>query len=121
MHNTIGSLLGGRPVEKWYSEAFEKWSDLIAKHGEGTDELAKALEFAQAEFEDICDDLDIGKEVMAITGVAYYYTQKDGFGDANGRRLAQQIYRAISRSNCSGEVHTYADRAAELFSLDLND
>jgi hypothetical protein len=117
MINTIGSLLSGKPVQEWYRLADEKWSDLIAKYGTGK-ELADALESAQMDFERICGDIDIGKEVMAITGIAHFYSQDDGFRDPRGREMAGKVYAAIRRSNCSGEVHTFADFAADLFSLE---
>ena len=120
MINTIGSLVSGKPVEAWYKWGDEKWSELIAKHGTGA-KLSTALATAQSDFENFCGDIAIGKEIMAITGIAHYYTQKDGFSNPSGHKSATEIYHAIANSLCSIEVHSYAKLAADILLLEIDE
>ena len=117
MHYVIEHLLNGRPgAGDWFAHARALWASIFSRTDPSdTDALAGVMTSKQSEFERICNDRDTGKELMAWSGIAYFYTTAVGFEDDRANALS--IYRAFQRSHCSMEVKGNARDAALSYNL----
>lgn len=115
MHNTIEMLIKGeKPVEEYYRRAMRLWQGLL-KDDPSHAELAERIGSAQMAFERECGGRWEGQEVMAVVGIAQFYSTLDGFNDRAMK--AKAVYDALLASNCSIEVHGHARRVAESYYL----
>lgn len=117
MHNTIEALRENEPVAEFYQAAFAKWRELL-RDIDKTAVAALADKVGEAQldyFEKRCGGRAMGQEIMAWTGIAYYYGTEEGFGDDIEK--ARKIYDAMQLSHVSIEVKVHAERAAITYDL----
>ena len=117
MHNTIELLLSGdSDVLEYYTNAKERWKKILSENeGSTSDELAKVLTREQIWFEHNCGTRWVGQEIMAVTGIAQFYSTQRGFDDK--RELALHIYESFMKSYCSLEVKGLASDVAKDYYL----
>lgn len=119
MHETINMLIkGDERILTYYARATDRWKKLLeGLTPSDVDKLTTLLDRAQDGFEADCDqDRELGKEVMAVAGIAHLYDPGPGFTAANNA-MAMTVLRALKRSNCSVEVHGSAQDTAEFYNL----
>lgn len=117
MHYTVELLLAGdRKIVTYYKTALTHWAEIINRRGliSDVDTLASFLTSEQSWFEANCGGREIGQEIMAVVGIAQFYSTTDGFTD---RIRARRVYKALRRSYCSLEVKSHAKRVAQDYRL----
>lgn len=118
MHLTIEALREGENVAAYYKAGFAKWSEMLKDLGNTKlKDLAERVNDAQTEyFEKQCGGRSMGQEIMAWTGIAYFFdTEEGGFGD--DADAARKIYDALQLSHVSIDVKVHAERAAITYGL----
>lgn len=131
MHYTIEKLIEGeRDLVGWYEKALELWVKIFSKADpldkNNLTRLSEEIFFEQTTFERNCGGRAIGQEIMAITGIAQFYTTQYGFDvgyedEYDGRfERAQNVYISIKKSNCSLEVKFHADAVARSYGLEVD-
>lgn len=117
MMNTIEALRENEAVGDFYRAAFVKWRDLLKELDKASlSDLAGAIGEAQFDyFEKQCGGRDMGQEVMAWTGIAYFYDAEEGFGDDIEK--ARKIYDAMQLSHISINAKVHAEKAAITYDL----
>ena len=117
MINTIEALRDNQPIGEFYKAAFVKWRDLLKNLDKTTlSDLATAISEAQFDyFERQCGGRAMGQEIMAWTGIAYFHTSEDGFGD--DIEQARKLYDAMQLSHISLDAKVHAEKAAISFDL----
>ena len=116
MNYTVELLIGGdKHVLAYYKNALQRWNEILKLElSLQIDSLAKHLTKEQSWFEEHCGGSGIGQEIMAIVGIAQFYSTGKGFSDRN---RARTIYKALRRSYCSLDVKTHARRVAQDYRL----
>ncbi|MBX9618849.1 MAG: hypothetical protein K2X10_06850 [Hyphomicrobiales bacterium] len=118
MMNTIEALRENEQVSDYYRAAFSKWRELLkAFEKSSLVDFATAISDAQLDyFEKQCGGRSMGQEIMAWTGIAYYYDAEEaGFGDDLDK--ARKIYDAMQLSHISIEAKINAEKAAISYDL----
>jgi hypothetical protein len=117
MKSTLHMLLNGNPrVLVYYENALEIWQEILADPGLGDlDILTREIEIKQKQFELECGGKPDALEIMALVGLAQFYSESGEFGDAVFDALT--VINAIMKSNCSPEVKKYIRLAAECYGL----
>lgn len=116
MHYTIEQLSSGVNVEPWFRAARNLWSAIVTETGlADVESLARRISSEQMSFEAECGGRFIGQEIMAWTGIAFYYTTAIGY--EGHEQEAATLYNALMRSACSMEVHHHATEAARSYDL----
>jgi hypothetical protein len=114
MHYTIEALLNGQQVTERYRAARDHWRSVLRNvDATDPDAIAEAAEAEQMWFEHNCGGRYIGQEIMAVAGIAQYYTTATGF-DENLPK-AKAMYEGLLQSKCSVEIHGHARDMAKLF------
>ncbi|WP_437926229.1 hypothetical protein WMF37_45555 [Sorangium sp. So ce291] len=117
MHYTIEELLNPQSgIVGYYAAAERRW-DLIMSSPDAANAatLANRLTREQSSFEHECGGRYIGQEIMAIVGIARFYTTTEGF--ASSRATARMVHAALQASHCSIEVKHHATTVAESYHL----
>lgn len=118
MHLTIEALREGEAVGSYWQAGFATWRELLRDIGTAKlGDLAARIGDAQQEmFERRCGGRALGQEIMAWTGIAYYFDAEEGnFGDDVER--ARKLFDALQLSHVSIEVKVHAERAAITYDL----
>lgn len=118
MHLTIEALREGASFATYWQAGFATWRELLRDVGAvKLGDLAARIGDAQMEhFERRCGGRALGQEIMAWTGVAYYFDAEEGnFGDDVER--ARKVFDALQLSHASIEVKVHAERAAITYDL----
>jgi hypothetical protein len=118
MHLTIKALREGTSIATYWQAGFATWRELLRDIGTvKIGDLAARIGEAQLEqFERRCGGRALGQEIMAWTGVAYFFDAEEGnFGDDVER--ARKIFDALQLSHASIEVKVHAERAAITYDL----
>jgi hypothetical protein len=119
MHYTIEALMqGDAGIVERYRTARERWTVILQEiDPSNTEALAERLRHEQSWFEQNCGDHDrhAGQEIMAVSGIAYYYSTRVGFEE--NRKKAIDIVNAFASSRCSLEVHDAAKEIAQSYDL----
>lgn len=117
MHYTAELLLtGDTAVVGYYRAARRIWEELLAnEEAKDVATLASRLGSVQSRFERECGGRWVGQEVMAVSGIAQFYTTAEGFGDR--LKDARRVYDALRASYCSMEVKFHADAVAASYHL----
>jgi hypothetical protein len=115
--NTLNLLLSGdQEIIGYYEKAKQLWIKIRESYiFNSEDTLANELTNSQLSFEINCGGRFLGQEIMAIVGIAQFYTQEDGF-DKNINDV-MKVKNAFELSHCSIEVKYYAVRASILYGL----
>jgi hypothetical protein len=110
-------LLNGNPrVLVYYENALEIWQEVLADPGlRNLDALVQEIEIKQKQFELECGGKPDALEIMALVGLAQFYNESGGFGDAVFDALT--VVNAILKSACSPEVKENIRLAAECYGL----
>lgn len=117
MRYTIEELLDNdSQLLNYYAKAKERWLDIIQRpSAEDMDKLASVLTVEQIWFENNCGGREIGQEIMAVVGIAQFYTTQSGF--SGNYKKARRVYDAFWRSYCSLEVKSHAKQIAKDYDL----
>lgn len=115
MRLTLDALINGRGEEipAHFVAARERWASLLAGlDANGIMDLADGLAHEQHYFERECGGRVLGKEAMAIAGIAYLIDQGEEV-------LAAALGRALYASMCSVEVKSAAEQTAGVYELEI--
>ena len=117
MQNTVEKLLAGDlSVVDEISEAKRRWTKILATHGlTSVGNLAVCLTSEQIGFEQDCSDRWLGQEIMALVGIAQFYSTTHGFGKHIGD--AKLVLEAFRESDCSVELKGVVETVARSYGL----
>lgn len=120
-------IKGNKKLLNWYEESLALWGKILKpydlKESSQVGKISKALFEYQSNFEAICGNRSIGKEIMAISGILQFYNINTGFDDEwdkpeeYRRKKAKNLYNSIMLSGCSLEVKSNAKRIAKFYGL----
>ena len=121
MHETLARLIDAdEKLPVYYRRVRNRWSKILRDElFEDVDGFAQSLHHHQHGFEEDCESVALGKEVMAIVGIMQFHDYRWGWQDipANLKR-ALFVLEAIEKSSCSVEVKSAAKRIARFDGLD---
>lgn len=118
MNYTIERLLeGDTNITQYYQRAKQIWNKILeSKDSEDVNKLAELLFEKQLQFESECGGRWMGQEIMAVVGIAQFYSTAVGFED--NLKKAKLVSNAFSRSFCSLEVKYYAKDISKYYNLE---
>ena len=105
---------GSTSIGPIYENCFNMWPEVLDDAQDlSVDDLAEKLSFDfQRRIECACGSRDLGKTIMAVSGL-HYLCGKHGIG--GNSQLAKKLLQAFDQSKVSIEVKYRAKCAAELF------
>jgi hypothetical protein len=117
MHYTIEELIrGNADTVAYYNAAKVHWKEILqSEDAVNAEKLSQTLNLEQLWFEHNCGGRFVGQEIMAIVGIAQFYTTDAGF--AGNEEMVLKVYDALRSSYCSLEVKWHAEKVAESYDL----
>ncbi len=121
MHYTIEKIIDGDSrIISYYAEANQKWEKILSTYDpsdpKNIDEIAREVFVHQGQFERDCGGRTLGQEIMVVSGLGRFYSSQTGF--EGNEEAVKNVYTAILGSQCSIEVHGYAENFARAYDLE---
>jgi hypothetical protein len=106
----IELLKNNNLINDYYITALKIWDIIILEMEMNPfEEHSKLIASHQSEFELNCGGKDLGKEIMAITAIARFYSSEIGF-----EHCIEEVYnlrKLMLASNCSLDVKWHLEKA----------
>ena len=121
MHYTIEKLIAGDPqIVSHFEEANKKWDKIFSTYdpneSNNIDKISEEVFVHQGQFERDCGGRTLGQEILVISGLGRFYSSQSGF--EGNEDAVNNVYKAILQSQCSIEVHGYAENFAKAYDLE---